>query len=125
MIPRQKIDQAIVDDLQLAPLEEYGYNSLRLISRILEDNRTNPDIQDLWTKAQTEQTDNTWSLQDGLLLRHDKLYVTDSTVDGVPLRTAIIREAYEQPLSGYPGQTKLRQLLQARYYWPSQGSDID
>ena len=51
MIPRQKIDQAIVDDLQLAPLEEYGYNSLRLISHILEDNRTNPDIQDLRTKA--------------------------------------------------------------------------
>ena len=59
MIPRQKIDQAIVDDLQLAPLEEHGYDSLRLISRILEDNRTNPDIQDLRTKAQTEQTDNT------------------------------------------------------------------
>ena len=51
MIPRQKIDQAIVDDLQLAPLEEHGYDSLRLISRILEDNRTNPDIQDLQTKA--------------------------------------------------------------------------
>ena len=125
MIPRQKIDQAIVDDLQLAPLEEHGYNSLRLISRILEDNRTNPDIQDLWTKAQTEQTDNTQSLRDGLLLRHDKLYVTDSTVDGVLLRTVIIREAYKQPLLGYLGQTKLRQLLQARYYWLGQGSDID
>ena len=108
MIPRQKIDQAIVDDLQLAPLEEHGYDSLRLISCILEDNRTNPDIQDLRTKAQTEQIDNTWSLRDGLLLRHDKLYITDGTVDGVLLRTAIIREAHEQPLSGYLGQTKLR-----------------
>ena len=132
MIPRDKIDQAIIDDLglepepQLAALEgQYGYDSLRLIGRITEDNRTNPDLQDLRTKAQTEQADNTWSLRDGLLLRHNKLYVTDGMIDEIPLRTAIIREAHEQPLSGHPGRTKLRQLLQARYYWPGQGSDID
>jgi transposase InsO family protein len=26
---------------------------------------------------------------------------------------------------GHPGRAKLRQLLQARYYWPNQGKDID
>jgi len=43
----------------------------------------------------------------------------------MPLRTAIIREAHDQPLSGHLGRTKLRYLLQQRYYWPNQGKDID
>src|ERR1035437_10396285 len=43
----------------------------------------------------------------------------------MPLRTALIKEAHEQPMIGHPGRAKLRQLLQARYYWPSQAKDID
>jgi len=35
--------------------------------------------------------------------------------DEMPLRTTIIREAHDQPLSSYLGQTKLRHLLQQRY----------
>jgi hypothetical protein len=44
---------------------------------------------------------------------------------GLPLRTALIRKAYNKPLSGHSGHTKLRQLLKERYYWPSIGKDID
>jgi transposase InsO family protein len=44
---------------------------------------------------------------------------------GLPLRTALIREAHDKPLSGYPGRIKLRQLLKERYYWPSMGKDIN
>ena len=45
--------------------------------------------------------------------------------DAIPLRTALIQEAHAQPLSGHPGQTKLKQLLQARYYWPGLGTDVN
>src|ERR1035437_6478167 len=43
----------------------------------------------------------------------------------MPLRAALIKEAHQQPMIGYAGRAKLRQLLQARYYWPSQAKDID
>ena len=43
----------------------------------------------------------------------------------MPLQTTIIRKAHDQPLSGHPGRTKLRYLLQQRYYQPNQGRDID
>jgi hypothetical protein len=44
---------------------------------------------------------------------------------GLPLRTALIREVHDKPLSGYSGRIKLRQLLKERYYWPSMGKDIN
>jgi transposase InsO family protein len=129
MIPRHKIDQAVIDDLQLPQVaaieDDHGYDSLQLLSRVLEDNKTNPALHDLRTKAQSKQKDNTWTLREGLLLRYGKLYITDEKIQNTPLRTAIIREAHEQPLSGHPGRAKLRQLLQARFYWPGQGRDID
>ena len=56
MIPRYKIDQVVVDYLQLGPLEQHGYDSLRLISCIVEDTQMNPDLQDLRTKALNRPT---------------------------------------------------------------------
>ena len=160
MIPRNKIDQAIIDNLNLnsqnsvadfldpaqeinnrlqgpaligkrqelafiALEEEQGYNSLRLIGRILEDNKTSPKLQELRIKALVEQSDNTQILRDRLLLRSRRLYVTEGTINKTLLRTVIIREAYAQPLSGHLGGVKLKQLISLRYYQLGQGSDID
>jgi Integrase zinc binding domain len=81
-------------------------------------NRTSSDLAELRTKAGFEQ-EETWQLKDGLLLRKGKLYVPNSMLtDQMPLRTAIIREAHDQPLSGHPRRTKLRYMLRQRYYWP-------
>jgi hypothetical protein len=129
LLPRDKIDPSIVHDLQLAPIEttpepEQGYDSLQLVDKILTENRTSPELQELRIKA-TGETEETWQLRDGLLLRYGKLYIPDGMItDRMPLRTAIIREAHAQPLSGHPGQTKLRQLIQQRYYWPGQRKDL-
>jgi transposase InsO family protein len=146
LLPADKVDSRIIKELelQLAPItspealtepgstKETGptdpklsYDSLQLVDRILQENRASPDLAELRTKAQHE-TEGIWELRDGLLLRYGKLYVTEGTVTPeMPLRTAIIREAHGQPLSGHPGRAKLRQLLQARYYWPDQGKDLD
>jgi hypothetical protein len=71
------------------------YDSLQLLDKILIANRTSPDLAELYTKAEFEQ-EQTWQLRDGLLLRYGKLYVPDSMLtDEMPLRTAIIREAYD------------------------------
>ena len=59
-------------------------------------------------KAMAEKGE-TWSLQDGLLLRYSKLYVPEAMlIDTIPLRTAIIKEVHDQPLTGHLGRTKLR-----------------
>jgi len=138
LIPRSKIESKVVEDLQLAPLEleqeqepenpSYqgtALDGVKLVEKLVETNRIDPDLQDMRAKAQNEQ-EETWQLKDGLLLRYNKLYVPDCMLtDQMPLRTALIREAHDQPLSGHPGRTKLKQLLQSRYYWPGQGKDID
>ena len=143
MLPRTKIDSAVVQDLQLAPVEPIQgpeptlvpepmpeeviqpYDSIQLLDRVLMANRTSAELEELRTKAKFEQ-ERTWQLRDGLLLRYGKLYVpNDMLTDEMPLRTAIIREAHDQPLSGHPGRTKLRYLLQQRYYWPDLTKDID
>jgi len=75
-----------------------------------------PDLAKLYTKAEFEQ-EKTWQLKDSLLLRYKKLYMPDSMlIDEMPLRTTIIREAHDQPLSSHLRRTKLRHLLQQRYY---------
>ena len=110
--------------IETDPAESAPYDSLQLLNQIFEDNKTSPNLEELRTKVITEQED-TWTLRDGLLLRYGKLYITEGAIQDVPLRTAVIREAHDQPLTGHPGRAKLRQLLQSRYYWPGQGKDID
>jgi transposase InsO family protein len=142
-LPREKIDPRILEEMgtaedsmpvAMAPEAEYGVGSLEtdtgcssteLIDKVLQENRTAKDLQDLRTKASAE-AEETWTLKDGLLLRYGKLYVPDAMLtESMPLRTALIKEAHEQPLTGHPGRAKLRQLLQSRYYWPGQGKHID
>jgi transposase InsO family protein len=133
LLPRDKLAHEVVQDLQLAPIEiplspyntEEGSNSIELMDKLLAANRTSLELEELRAKAKNEK-EGTWQLRDGLLLRYGKLYVPDSQLtDRMPLRTALIKEAHEQPLMGHPGRAKLRQLLQSRYYWPNQGKDID
>ena len=85
IIPQDKIDQAIINNLKLdgqtskpyfpglagqtndqqqvpalaALEEEEGYNSLQLVDCILKENRTSPKLHELRTKAIAEQSDNT------------------------------------------------------------------
>jgi hypothetical protein len=119
LLPRTKIDLAVVQDLQLAPIEPIPeleqelelaltqeleattdftsqlYDSIQLLDKILNANRTSPDLVELCTKAKFEQ-EKTWQLKDSLLLRYGKLYVPDSMLtDKMLLRTTIIREAYD------------------------------
>jgi transposase InsO family protein len=137
LLPAAKIDPRILEDLELTPIalispaqegsdqSDTQYDSIQLVDKILTLNREAPELQELRQKAQTEKED-TWQLRDGLLLRLGKLYVPDTMLTPrMPLRTAIIREAHDQPLSGHPGRTKLRRLVQTRYYWPEQGKEID
>jgi hypothetical protein len=91
MLPRDKLDQSVVNDLRLphltqsldkmGPLEPNSievspieatpsskdYNSLQLIACIIKDNKVSLDLEDLYTRATTDK-DNVWTLWDGILL---------------------------------------------------------
>ena len=131
LLPQEKLADEVVQDLQLTPLEPSGIpkvivktaqdlpqviadphmtlisNSLELIDKLLSANRMAPELEKLQVKAGAEVKD-TWQLQDGLLLKHGKLYVLDGPfTPEMPLQTALIRKAHDQPFMGHPGRTKL------------------
>jgi hypothetical protein len=85
MLPRDKLDQLVVDDLRLShliqllgkigppepnpievsPIEatpsSKDYNSLQLIAHIIKDNKVSLDLEDLYTRVTTGK-DNVWTL---------------------------------------------------------------
>ena len=59
-----------------------------------------------------EGTDKGYCLDEGLLLYKGRLIVPDTGI----LQTEIIKEAYTQVSTGYPGIEKIYKLLVPRYY---------
>ncbi|KAF8625723.1 hypothetical protein AX14_011558, partial [Amanita brunnescens Koide BX004] len=55
-----------------------------------------------------------WTLDDGLILFKNKVYVPDN----LDLHQSIIAETHELPVAGHPGCFKTLQLLKERFYWP-------
>ena len=105
LLPRTKLDFAVVQDLQLAPVKlilkpeliinfTLLYNSFQLLDKILIANRISPDLAKLYIKAKFEQ-EKTWQLKDSLLLQYKKLYMLDNILTNeMPLQIAIICKAY-------------------------------
>ncbi len=93
LLPTNKVDPCILKELQLVLIKtqepslepvapepvvlEQAYNSIRLIDRILQDNRVSPNLVELRTKAQYK----TKGIQGTIIL-------------GMPLYIAIIYKAY-------------------------------
>jgi hypothetical protein len=89
------------------------------MDKLLSANCISPELEELRAKARNEK-EGTWQLRDGLLLQLEKLYVLDSQLTPeMPLQTALIQEAHDQPLMRHLGRAKLQQLLQSCYYWPN------
>ena len=103
MIPHSKVDSEVIQDLQLSLIElEAEYNNIHLVEKLLESNRSSLDLQEAQIKAQNKK-ESTWELRDRLLLRYKKLYVPNCMLtEQMLLRTILIQEAHDQPLSGHP-----------------------
>ena len=88
LLPPSKVDSKVLKELgigavkELASLEEdTGYNSTQLINKLLQENRSSPELEELRVKARAE-SEGTWSVKNGLLLRYGKLYITDGILTG-------------------------------------------
>ena len=71
LLPASKIDLRIVSELQLAAITApkqtpTEYDVVQLINKILSENRTSEELEELRIKAQNGN-EQTWQLKDGLL----------------------------------------------------------
>ncbi|KAJ6437630.1 AAA family ATPase [Purpureocillium lavendulum] len=57
---------------------------------------------------------------DGWLRYRDSLWVPDHE----PLRTAILHEVHDSPITGHPGRENTFSILSRRFYWPNYSQDV-
>ena len=91
---------------------------LQVVDQILKANRESA-AKEYREKAREGADD--WNLQDGLLLKGNRLFVPD---DDPELRTQLLNEVHAQVSTAHPGRTKTEQLIKARYYWPTWRQDV-
>ncbi|BCR85209.1 uncharacterized protein ACHE_20667S [Aspergillus chevalieri] len=94
--------------------------ALQVVDQILKANRNSATAEGYHKKAQEGKDD--WTLQDGLLLKGNRLFVPD---DDPELRTRLLDEVHAQVSTAHPGRTKTQQLIRARYYWPTWRQDAE
>lgn len=94
--------------------------ALHIVDCVLNANRTSTTAEEYREKARDGKDD--WTLQDGLLLRGNRLFVPD---DDPELRTQLLDEVHAQVSTAHPGRNKTQRLIQARYYWPTWRQDVE
>jgi hypothetical protein len=95
-------------------------DSLDLIDKLLRRNRKSPSLQASRIKVSNKKQDSDFTLQDDLLLYQGRLVVPDEE----NLRTRLIKKAYNQVSTVYPGRDKTHRLLRPRYFWHGMLADI-
>ena len=76
-------------------------------------------------KTMQEEDEGPWSMKDGILLYNRRLVVPAALVEGVPLRTSLIKEVHEQLSTAHPGEKKTASLIKARFYWKGLTNDVE
>ena len=85
--------------------------NLILVEKILNANRTSESLAALRTQALREP-EGDLRLEEGLLMYDERLVVPSDH----NLQTELIREAYNQISTAYPGRKKTHYILRKRYY---------
>ena len=68
-------------------------------------------------RSQAKAGHKDFTIQDELLLCRGALVVPDTKLDDTPVRTALIKEVYNQPSLAHPGRGKTLKLLRQRFWW--------
>ncbi|KAI9035392.1 retrovirus polyprotein [Aspergillus affinis] len=103
---------------QLCVLE--NLKGIKIVDQVLAANRSAPSLED--QRAQAQEPNDNWSLQDGLLLHQRRLVVPEEDLE---LRTRFLEKIYSQRSTAHPGRMKTRRLFQQRFYWPEWGRDVN
>ncbi|EED13508.1 gag/polymerase/env polyprotein, putative [Talaromyces stipitatus ATCC 10500] len=65
--------------------------------------------------------DENWTLHEDVLLFKDQVFVPDEG----DLRARLLDKIHCQPSTAHPGKNKIKQLVQARYYWITWNKDVE
>ena len=104
-----------IPDTTAAPVPD-----IRLISELIEANKSDPDLN-VW-RQKAEDPEGPWTISDqGLLLYKGKLVVSKQN----HLRTKVIDLIHSPIDSAHPGKNKTKRLLSARYFWPGMPKDAE
>jgi transposase InsO family protein len=118
MLPTQTLSTEVQQELEatMAPIAE----PLVLTDQVLQANRKSLSLQGL-RELSTQDNEDTYTLQDGLLLADGRLVVPDED----QLRLRIIREVHDQKATAHPGRKKTIKAIRDRYYWRGLIGDIN
>jgi transposase InsO family protein len=113
---RRKSDQNLSDNLvKIAVID----SELQITDRVLQANRNSLTLEEYRKRA--EEVDNTdWSIEHGLLLFKDRIFVPDEG----DLRARLLDEVHRQKSTAHPGRDKTKELIRPRYYWDNWAKDI-
>lgn len=112
------LSRAPVDD----PVDAYLENRLYHIATPLErarwtNNYEDNETRDILEKAKQNQDD--FNLRQGVIYRHDKLFVPSSS------RQTILTDYHDNPIAGHGGREQTYRSLQALFWWPTMKEDVD
>lgn len=93
-----------------------------LAEQVMSTKRSDPLLQTFRDKVRTETDDEAvWTLHDGILLRNDKMVVSEQD----NLRIKLLDDLHSRLTSAHPGRNKLRKMMQSQYWWPGLSRDVD
>ena len=100
MIPRDRLSPEVQQEIfGLSPVVIVLDPQLTLLNAILKANRMDISLDGL--RAQAKDSSET-ELKDRLLFSKGRLVVLDTKFNDCPIRTALIKEAYNQVSLAYP-----------------------
>ena len=115
----QELNDADWTSTEVKPLE----SNLHVVDRVLRANRESTSMDELRERGRSSnESDEDWRLESGLLLWKDRLFVPDEDPE---LRTRLLDEVHSQVSTAHPGRTKTQQLVKERYYWPTWRTDVE
>ena len=96
-------------------------SGFEFVDELLRQNQVAPELEEYREKARNQPGSEYSLLDNRLLLMSGRLVVPAVN----HLRTRVITEAHSRLTTAHPGRNKTRLLINARYWWPRMGSDID
>jgi len=122
-IDRDNEDRVLVKKEWLRRVEEtlIEENDLReKIRRTQEKNeRVVKAVEELKRLGMKSIKDEEWSIEDGLVLKEEKIYVPEGA-----LRVEVIRRYHDTAAGGHGGRWKMTELVGKKYWWPGMTKEV-
>lgn len=115
------------------PLRVVEINELLQSADVAEEQKADPSLKNLWQYARTQRKFGQGAKGHCFLIEKGRLY-RSATLDGearkqfvVPAkyRTAVFKLGHEAAMAGHMGHRKTLDRIQAYFFWPAMGAEID